>query len=153
ASAISSSPSCAPPSPAVTRPPPGPSRTSSPTCSRPITRRKPRDREPIVTIKSNQAAQPLPPDEPKAEPADGEILPESSEELAADGAIEGEDLDEIQNDDEDEKLPVEATPAVDDAALVRTADPVRIYLREMGTVALLTREGEVEIAKRIEEGE
>jgi RNA polymerase primary sigma factor len=36
---------------------------------------------------------------------------------------------------------------------VRSTDPVRIYLREMGTVALLSREGEVEIAKRIEEGE
>ncbi len=35
----------------------------------------------------------------------------------------------------------------------RTSDPVRMYLREMGQVALLTREGEVEIAKRIEEGE
>jgi RNA polymerase primary sigma factor len=38
-------------------------------------------------------------------------------------------------------------------ALGRTSDPVRMYLREMGSVALLTREGEVEIAKRIEEGE
>ncbi len=37
--------------------------------------------------------------------------------------------------------------------LGRTSDPVRMYLREMGQVALLTREGEVEIAKRIEEGE
>ncbi|BCS52591.1 RNA polymerase sigma factor RpoD [Geobacter sp. SVR] len=35
----------------------------------------------------------------------------------------------------------------------RTSDPVRMYLREMGSVSLLTREGEVEIAKRIEEGE
>jgi RNA polymerase primary sigma factor len=35
----------------------------------------------------------------------------------------------------------------------RTNDPVRMYLREMGTVPLLTREGEVEIAKRIEDGE
>jgi RNA polymerase primary sigma factor len=34
----------------------------------------------------------------------------------------------------------------------RTSDPVRMYLREMGSVSLLTREGEVEIAKRIEEG-
>ena len=32
-------------------------------------------------------------------------------------------------------------------------DPVRMYLREMGTISLLTREGEVEIAKRIEEGQ
>jgi RNA polymerase primary sigma factor len=37
--------------------------------------------------------------------------------------------------------------------LGRTSDPVRMYLREMGAVSLLTREGEVEIAKRIEEGE
>ncbi len=35
----------------------------------------------------------------------------------------------------------------------RTSDPVRMYLRKMGSVSLLTREGEVEIAKRIEEGE
>ena len=34
----------------------------------------------------------------------------------------------------------------------RTTDPVRMYMREMGTVGLLTREGEIEIAKRIEEG-
>ncbi len=38
-------------------------------------------------------------------------------------------------------------------ALEKTNDPVRIYLREMGTVPLLTREGEVDIAKRIERGE
>ena len=35
----------------------------------------------------------------------------------------------------------------------KTNDPVRMYLREMGTVPLLTREGEVEIAKRIERGQ
>ena len=40
-----------------------------------------------------------------------------------------------------------------DATLARSNDPVRMYLRKMGSVALLTREGEVEIAKRIEEGE
>ncbi len=39
------------------------------------------------------------------------------------------------------------------AALEKTNDPVRMYLREMGTVPLLTREGEVEIAKRIERGQ
>src|SRR6185436_3426630 len=38
-------------------------------------------------------------------------------------------------------------------ALDKTNDPVRLYLREMGTVPLLTREGEVEIAKRIERGQ
>ncbi len=41
----------------------------------------------------------------------------------------------------------------DDYAAARTSDPVRMYLRKMGSVSLLTREGEVEIAKRIEEGE
>ncbi len=39
-----------------------------------------------------------------------------------------------------------------DAELGRTTDPVRMYMREMGTVELLTREGEIRIAKRIEEG-
>ncbi len=38
-------------------------------------------------------------------------------------------------------------------ALEKTNDPVRMYLREMGTVPLLTRDGEVEIAKRIERGQ
>jgi len=41
----------------------------------------------------------------------------------------------------------------DDAELYKTNDPVRLYLRKMGSVSLLTREGEVEIAKRIEDGE
>jgi len=39
-----------------------------------------------------------------------------------------------------------------DGEFGRTTDPVRMYMREMGTVELLTREGEIEIAKRIEEG-
>src|SRR3546814_18341008 len=39
-----------------------------------------------------------------------------------------------------------------DAEGGRTTDPVRMYMREMGTVELLTREGEIAIAKRIEEG-
>jgi hypothetical protein len=42
---------------------------------------------------------------------------------------------------------------MNDAAYGRSNDPVRMYLRKMGSVALLTREREVEIAKRIEEGE
>ena len=40
-----------------------------------------------------------------------------------------------------------------DAGVGKVDDPVRMYLREMGTISLLTREGEVEIAKRIEEGQ
>jgi len=52
--------------------------------------------------------------------------------------------------------PVEVVPgpsAVDPAMLEKTNDPVRMYLREMGTVKLLDRNGEVSIAKRIESGE
>src|SRR5690554_5544365 len=41
----------------------------------------------------------------------------------------------------------------DESETARTNDPVRMYLRKMGSVSLLTREGEVEIAKRIEQGE
>src|SRR2546421_12579000 len=48
-----------------------------------------------------------------------------------------------------EELELDLTPG----ALDKTNDPVRMYLREMGTVPLLTREGEVEIARRIERGQ
>jgi RNA polymerase primary sigma factor len=47
----------------------------------------------------------------------------------------------------------EPTPRSDDDGESHSNDPVRVYLREMGQVSLLTREGEVEIAKRIEAGE
>ena len=47
----------------------------------------------------------------------------------------------------------ETTEEVDYAEMSRGNDPVRMYLRKMGSVSLLTRDGEVEIAKRIEEGE
>jgi RNA polymerase primary sigma factor len=45
-----------------------------------------------------------------------------------------------------------AALATVDSEFGRTTDPVRMYMREMGTVELLTREGEIEIAKRIEDG-
>jgi len=53
--------------------------------------------------------------------------------------------------DEDAIEEAEAAIAAD-SEFGRTTDPVRMYMREMGTVDLLTREGEIEIAKRIEEG-
>ena len=46
----------------------------------------------------------------------------------------------------------EQTGNIDEASLGRTDDPVRMYLREMGSVELLSREGEIAIAKRIEAG-
>jgi len=54
---------------------------------------------------------------------------------------------------EEEFVEEERVEEIEDIDLIgRTSDPVRLYLREMGRVSLLTREGEVAIAKRIEEG-
>ncbi|MCL2829733.1 MAG: RNA polymerase sigma factor RpoD [Betaproteobacteria bacterium] len=55
---------------------------------------------------------------------------------------------------DDEAVEEEAEQALSsvDSEFGRTTDPVRMYMREMGTVELLTREGEIEIAKRIEDG-
>jgi RNA polymerase primary sigma factor len=57
----------------------------------------------------------------------------------------------VSNDD-DAAEEAEAALASVDAEFGRTTDPVRMYMREMGTVELLTRQGEIEIAKRIEDG-
>ena len=54
-----------------------------------------------------------------------------------------------EESEENEDVELDLTPG----QLEKTNDPVRMYLREMGTVPLLTREGEVEIAKRIERGQ
>jgi RNA polymerase primary sigma factor len=54
--------------------------------------------------------------------------------------------------DEDAAEEAEAAVSTLDSEFGRTTDPVRMYMREMGTVELLTREGEIEIAKRIEDG-
>ena len=60
--------------------------------------------------------------------------------------------DEVVSSDEDAAEEAEEALASVDAEFGRTTDPVRMYMREMGTVELLTRQGEIEIAKRIEEG-
>ncbi|HTV55597.1 MAG TPA: RNA polymerase sigma factor RpoD [Terriglobia bacterium] len=57
--------------------------------------------------------------------------------------------DEVKLDESGEETDLDLTPG----GLDKTNDPVRMYLREMGTVPLLTREGEVEIARRIERGQ
>ena len=54
----------------------------------------------------------------------------------------------VDDDDDGPAEPIDLTPG----PVGRTEDPVRLYLREMGRVALLTREGEIALAKRIEEG-
>ncbi|MEO8467467.1 MAG: RNA polymerase sigma factor RpoD, partial [Gammaproteobacteria bacterium] len=60
--------------------------------------------------------------------------------------------DAAVSNDEDAADEAAAALATVDAEFGRTTDPVRMYMREMGTVELLTREGEIRIAKRIEEG-
>ena len=60
-----------------------------------------------------------------------------------------EDDGVIATDDEEE---VPSAAALNEAEIGRTTDPVRMYMREMGAVDLLTREGEIAIAKRIEAG-
>ncbi|WP_426286326.1 RNA polymerase sigma factor RpoD [Luteibacter sp. E-22] len=65
----------------------------------------------------------------------------------SDGAAPG-----ASTDDESAAEEAVALLSAVDAEVGRTTDPVRMYMREMGTVELLTREGEIAIAKRIEEG-
>ncbi|MBF0167300.1 MAG: RNA polymerase sigma factor RpoD [Alphaproteobacteria bacterium] len=67
--------------------------------------------------------------------------------------VENEEAEEAQPASEEAKEEEESTAGnVDEEDLGRTDDPVRMYLREMGSVELLSREGEIAIAKRIEAG-
>jgi len=65
------------------------------------------------------------------------------------GEFKGLEEGEEEAEEEEKVKEIDLTPG----ALSRTADPVRLYLKEMGSVPLLSREGEIEIAKKIEEGE
>ena len=62
------------------------------------------------------------------------------------------DAPAVVSSDDDAEEEAEAALSTVDSEFGRTTDPVRMYMREMGSVELLTREGEIEIAKRIEEG-
>src|SRR6058998_2298122 len=62
------------------------------------------------------------------------------------------DATPVAQTDEDVEEQAEAALSTVDSEFGRTTDPVRMYMREMGSVELLTREGEIEIAKRIEGG-
>jgi len=69
--------------------------------------------------------------------------------LSGEGRRDERDKYEPEAGEESEDVELDLSPGT----LEKTNDPVRMYLREMGTVPLLTREGEVEIAKRIERGQ
>jgi RNA polymerase primary sigma factor len=73
-----------------------------------------------------------------------EVPPDADELLLTDSAV--------NSDDDDAAEEAVSALATLDAEFGRTTDPVRMYMREMGTVDLLTREGEIRIAKRIEQG-
>ncbi|WP_299400083.1 RNA polymerase sigma factor region1.1 domain-containing protein, partial [Pelagibius sp.] len=66
--------------------------------------------------------------------------------------IESEEQEEAAADDDSKEGTATATGNLNDDDIGRTDDPVRMYLREMGSVELLSREGEIAIAKRIEAG-
>src|SRR5688572_11890140 len=81
------------------------------------------------------------------EDAEKQLTPSNSKTLVTiDGTIEEKEMD--QREEVQADIVAAASGIVD-----KTNDPVRMYLREMGTVKLLDRQGEVEIAKRIEKGE
>jgi RNA polymerase primary sigma factor len=96
----------------------------------------------------------------------GFLTREDLAEALPDDMLTNEQLDELyayfgENDvaivesgrSHDARRVAEPTSAGDDGGEAPSNDPVRVYLREMGQVSLLTREGEVEIAQRIESGE
>ncbi len=74
-----------------------------------------------------------------------EVAPDSDDLGLADEA-------RVSNDEDAAEEAVAVLASQVDAEFGRTTDPVRMYMREMGTVDLLNRQGEIEIAKRIEEG-
>ncbi|MBX3184384.1 MAG: RNA polymerase sigma factor RpoD [Polyangiaceae bacterium] len=87
-----------------------------------------------------------------------EALPDDADANDEDALTEGDAVDAVEASagEERRKRTSKEQPKAsssDDPAFGRSNDPVRMYLRKMGSVALLTREGEVELAKQIEEGE
>ena len=96
-----------------------------------------RDEEPVTPVQEGPTAEELAAIEAAAALA-AAATPAKPEKKAARPRLPAAPV--VEDDDEDE-------------AYARTSDPVRMYLRKMGSVPLLNREGEVDIAKRIEEGE
>jgi RNA polymerase primary sigma factor len=96
----------------------------------------------------------LPPDEVSSEQIEDTMAMLSEAGVNVVEAEEQEDAPATANPAEPAKTAVVAAEATgEDEELGRTDDPVRMYLREMGSVELLSREGEIEIAKRIEAGQ
>ena len=73
---------------------------------------------------------------------------ERYQQMMSEGETPADDGEEPEEVEEEDPKKIDLTPGT----LSRTDDPVRLYLKEMGSVSLLSREGEIEIAKRIEDG-
>jgi RNA polymerase primary sigma factor len=99
----------------------------------------------------------LPPDMVTSDQIDDLMVWLKSEDIdVVDGAPEGQSRTSevpVAATRSSSRRPSTVPPAADDGYAQKSNDPVRMYLRKMGSVSLLTREGEVEIAKRIEDGE
>jgi RNA polymerase primary sigma factor len=80
---------------------------------------------------------------------EADVLPHELDEISVDGAL----LDEKLDDKSEYRRFDESEDVFDVDPLDKTHDPVRLYLREMGSVKLLNREGEIGIARRIERGQ
>ena len=96
----------------------------------------------------------LPPDQNSSEQIEDVLANFSEMGIQVVESEEGEDGEApvVKPEKAEEEEEAEPTGNVDEASLGRTDDPVRMYLREMGSVELLSREGEIAIAKRIEAG-
>ena len=102
----------------------------------------------FVTYDELNAA--LPPDQVSSEQIEDTMT--NLSELGI-NVVEGEDSEDVSSDDDKAAGNATLSTSTDeDEDLGRTDDPVRMYLREMGSVELLSREGEIAIAKRIEAG-
>jgi len=99
-------------------------------------------------VSYDELNQVLPPDQVSSEQIEDTMATLSEMGISV---IENEEQEEPASEEE-ESSSAKPTGNLDDEDIGRTDDPVRMYLREMGSVELLSREGEIAIAKRIEAG-
>ncbi len=99
----------------------------------------------------DEVNQALPPDQVSSEQIEDTMAMLSEQGI---NVVEGEEAEEpaVVGTGDEEDSEARAAGNLDDEDIGRTDDPVRMYLREMGSVELLSREGEIAIAKRIEAG-
>ncbi len=94
----------------------------------------------------------LPPDQNSSEQIEDVMAQLNEMGIQVVESEEAEEADPVAKPEREEEEAEEPGGNVDEESLGRTDDPVRMYLREMGSVELLSREGEIAIAKRIEAG-